>query len=147
VPSGAAENSLQAYGSDLVDYVAFLGTRGVALLSASSDDIRAYLGSLEKQGLPDDCGPAASAVRQFHQLFMARSCNGKYRSHRKKPQGRPLPKSSPSGHWPLLAKGTFHGQKARHSQKAERLHCLLELLAATGSRFRTGGATVRGDVR
>ena len=67
---GAAENSLQAYGRDLTDYVAFLETRGAALLSASSDDIRAYLGSLEKLGFArTTAARRLSAVRQFHQFI------------------------------------------------------------------------------
>ena len=67
---GSAENSLEAYGRDLQHYMGFLEARGGALLSASSEDIRAYLASLEEHGFArTTAARRLSAVRQFHQFI------------------------------------------------------------------------------
>ncbi len=147
---GAAENSLQAYGRDLVDYEVFLGTRGVALLSASSDDIRAYLGSLEEQGFArTTAARRLSAVRQFHQFIhgegLATTNSAAIVESPK--AGRPLPKTLSVEDIDLLlaeARARVSRAEGKARFKAERLHCLLELLAATGLRVsELMGLTVR----
>jgi integrase/recombinase XerD len=147
---GAAENSLQAYGRDLTDYVAFLGERGVALLSASSDDIRAYLGSLEKHGFArTTAARRLSAVRQFHQFIHGEGIvNTNPAAIVESPKaGRPLPKTLSTQDIDLLlaeARARVSGAEGKARFKAERLHCLLELLAATGLRVsELVGLTVR----
>src|SRR6266446_999326 len=46
---GAAKNTLAAYSRDLADLSAELGKPGCAIARASTDDLRAYLGSLAKR--------------------------------------------------------------------------------------------------
>src|SRR6266481_7535581 len=46
---GAAKNTLAAYSRDLADLSAELGKTGCTIARASTDDLRAYLGSLAKR--------------------------------------------------------------------------------------------------
>jgi integrase/recombinase XerD len=147
---GAAENSLQAYGRDLADYVAFLDERGVALLASSSDDIRAYLGSLEKHGFArTTAARRLSAVRQFHQFIHGEGIvMANPAAIVESPKaGRPLPKILSTGDIDLLlveARARVSRAEGKARFKTERLHCLLELLAATGLRVsELVGLTVR----
>jgi len=147
---GAAENSLQAYGRDLAHYVTFLETRGVALLSSSSDNIRAYLVSLEEQGFArTTAARRLSAVRQFHQFIHGEgvvALNPAAIVESPK-AGRPLPKIlSTQDIDLLLAEASVRVSRAEGKArfKTERLYCLLELLAATGLRVsELVGLTVR----
>ena len=147
---GAAENSLQAYGRDLQHYVAFLEARGGALLNASSDDIRAYLASLEEHGFArTTAARRLSAVRQFHQFMHGEglvSANPAAIVESPK-AGRPLPKMLSTQDIDLLlaeAQARVSRAEGKARFKAERLYCLLELLAATGLRVsELVGLTVR----
>jgi integrase/recombinase XerD len=57
---GAGTNTLTAYGRDLADFSAHLGARGSAVATATTDDVRAYLGQLNKRGFA-----AASVARRL----------------------------------------------------------------------------------
>lgn len=147
---GAAENSLQAYGRDLSHYVAFLEARGVGLLSASSDDIRAYLVSLEEQGFArTTAARRLSAVRQFHQFMHGEgnAASNPAAIVESPKAGRPLPKILSTQNIDLLlaeARARVSRAEGKACFKAERLYCLLELLAATGLRVsELVGLTVR----
>jgi integrase/recombinase XerD len=147
---GAAENSLQAYGRDLADYVVFLETRGIGLLSASSDDIRAYLGGLEKHGFArTTAARRLSAVRQFHQFIHGEGIvTANPAAIVESPKaGRSLPKTLSTQDIDLLlteARTRVSRAEGKSRFKAERLYCLLELLAATGLRVsELVGLTVR----
>jgi integrase/recombinase XerD len=147
---GAAENSLQAYGRDLTHYVAFLETRGVALLASSSDDIRTYLMSLEEHGFArTTAARRLSAVRQFHQFMHGEgTVNANPAAIVESPKpGRPLPKTLSVQDIELLlaeARARVSRAEGKARFKAERLYCLLELLAATGLRVsELVGLTVR----
>ena len=147
---GAAENSLQAYGRDLTHYVAFLEARGVAPLSSSSDDIRAYLVSLEEQGFArTTAARRLSAVRQFHQFIHGEGITGSNPAGivESPKAGRPLPRilSTPDINLMLdEARARVGRSEGKTRFKAERLYCLLELLAATGLRVsELVGLTVR----
>ncbi len=153
---GAALNSLQAYGRDLQHYASFLEARSVALLSASSADIRAYLEHLEAQGFArTTAARRLSAVRQFHQFIHGEgivAANPAAIVESPK-AGRPLPKTLSSQDINLLleeAGGRAARADGKARFKAARLHCLLELLAATGLRVSelvglTAGAVTADD--
>ena len=148
---GAAENSLQAYGRDLLHYVAFLEARGAALLSASSDDIRAYLEHLEAQGFArTTAARRLSAVRQFHRFIHGEGMVkvNPAASVESPKAGRPLPKMLSTEDVDRLlaeARGRAAREEGKARFKAMRLHCLLELLAATGLRVsELVGLTVGG---
>ena len=147
---GAAENSLQAYGRDLTHYVVFLETRGVAPLASSSDDIRAYLVSLEEQGFARaTAARRLSAVRQFHQFIHGEGiATSNPAAIVESPKtGRPLPKILSIRDIDLLlaeARARVLRAEGKAQFKATRLYCLLELLAATGLRVsELVGLTVR----
>ena len=69
---GAAANTLEAYRRDLVAYAAGLKARGTGPLGAATDDIRAYLVSLEATGFAATSqARKLSAIRQFHRFLLA----------------------------------------------------------------------------
>jgi integrase/recombinase XerD len=64
--SGAARNTLLAYGRDLVDAADWLGRHGAGLTGASRDDLERYLITLDAQGLARATrARRLSALRQF----------------------------------------------------------------------------------
>ena len=147
---GAAENSLQAYGRDLMHYVTFLEARGASLLASSSDDIRAYLASLEDHGFArTTAARRLSAVRQFHQFVYGEGAVASNPAAivESPKAGRPLPKTLSIQDVNLLlaeARARILTTEGKARFKAERLYCLLELLAATGLRVsELVGLTVR----
>ncbi len=137
---GAARNSILAYGRDLQDYAEFLAARPKDLKSAESDDVRGYLTDLELRGMArTSTARKLSAVKQFH-LFM---------------QGEGLADQNPativegpkkhstlpkvladSGVAKLLSTAADAVIAAEPADRfrAMRMHCLVELLAATGLR-------------
>src|SRR5262249_29715250 len=48
---GAGKNTLAAYGRDLADFAAHLGGAGRSIATASTADLRAYLGALTRRGM------------------------------------------------------------------------------------------------
>ena len=69
---GGAKNTIQAYARDLADYAARLSAAGKTPLDASSEDIRAYLKTLEKRGLKAaSSARKLSSIRQFHRFLLA----------------------------------------------------------------------------
>jgi integrase/recombinase XerD len=130
--------------------VAFLEARGAALLSASSDDIRAYLASLEEHGFArTTAARRLSAVRQFHQFIHGEGLvmTNPAAIVESPKTGRPLPKTLSTPDIDLLlaeAQARVSRAEGKGRFKAERLYCLLELLAATGLRVsELVGLTVR----
>ena len=68
---GAGKNTLAAYGRDLADFTDHLaGRRSVA--TATTDDIRAYLGDLASRGMqPATVARRLSAIRQLYRFLYA----------------------------------------------------------------------------
>lgn len=137
---GAARNTLAAYERDLEAYAAFLSAAGAGLQQASPEHIRNYLASLDAEGLKaSSAARKLSALRQFHNFLYGEGIV------RENPATaidaprlrRPLPKVMTTDDVTRLiataeARITTFTGKAR--LKAVRLHCLLELLYATGLR-------------
>jgi integrase/recombinase XerD len=145
---GSAENSLQAYARDLAHYIDYLGT--IDVLSATSDNIRDYLASLEAQGFArTTAARRLSAVRQFHQFIHGEGIVGaNVAAIVESPKAaRPLPKILSIADIDLMleqARSRVVQSEGKAKFKAERLYCLLELLAATGLRVsELVGLTVR----
>ena len=134
---GARQNTLDAYRRDLNDYGCSLP---VAVSDATPDDIRRYLRGL------DDAGMAASttarrlsAVRQFHRfLFSEGYSDANPATVVEGPtQARALPKVLTHDQVDRLlaaARDQMTLAKGREKLKAARLHCLVELLYASGLR-------------
>ena len=140
VERGARPNTLAAYGRDLRDYTDSLARRGVALEQAQSDDVRGYIRELDAQGLArSTVSRRISALRQLHRFLFAEGYCGHNPAEviaSPKPAA-PLPKVlSVADVDRLIAAASKQAGAARGKArlKAVRLHCLVELLYATGLR-------------
>jgi integrase/recombinase XerD len=137
---GAARNSILAYGRDLEDYGAFLAGKSRDVKTAGSDDVRGYLTDLEARGMArSSTARKLSAIKQFH-LFLqgeglAQQNPATIVEGPKKQMV--LPKTMGESEVEKLlqtAADTVIAAKPGERFKAMRLHCLIELLAATGLR-------------
>ena len=137
---GAARNTLAAYERDLEAYAAFLGSEGTGLQNATSEHIRNYLAALAAEGLKaSSAARKLSALRQFHNFLYG---EGIVRANPATAIDaprlrRPLPKVMTADDVTRLisAAETRAGRMTGKTRlKAVRLHCLLELLYATGLR-------------
>ena len=138
---GAGANTLSAYTHDLADLAQYLGAAKRSILSATTDDLRGYLGSLAKRGLkPSSVARRLSALRQLYRFLYAEGhattdpaavLEGPRR-------GRALPKVlSVNDVDRLLA--CAHAAAGEDSSpmrrlRALRLVCLIEVLYASGLR-------------
>ncbi len=139
---GAARNTLDAYARDLADYLGYLIETGEPACSATPATIRGFLASLDERGLKaSSAARRLSAVRQFHKfLYTEGHAPGDPTASSKGPKReRALPKvmsSDDVDHLLGVAREATaqvdHPPAAR--TRAMRMHCLLELLYATGLR-------------
>jgi integrase/recombinase XerD len=139
---GAGANTLAAYGRDLADFSAHLGARGSAVATATTDDVRAYLGQLNKRGFAAaSVARRLSAIRQLYRFLYAEG-----RRHddpaailEGPKRGRTVPKVLSIAEVDrLLATARLASEAAALSPadqlRAARMTCLIELLYATGLR-------------
>ena len=131
--AGASDNTLAAYDRDLDYYLGFLSSRGMDVLMAGTDDIRAYLADISRQGL----GSASqarrlSSLRRFHKFLYtdglrtdnpAQTLQGPKRS-------RPLPKVLSIDNIGALLSAATEDQKPKNL----RMLCLMDLMYAGGLR-------------
>jgi integrase/recombinase XerD len=136
---GAGKNTLAAYGRDLEDFADHLsGRRSVA--TATTDDIRAYLGELASRGLqPATVARRLSAIRQLYRFLYAEGQRGDDPAAvlEGPKRSRGLPKTLTLGEVDrLLAVAAACDAQAplMVRLRATRLACLVELLYATGLR-------------
>ena len=136
---GAGQNTLAAYGRDLADFTAYL-TAGRSVATATTDDIRAYLGDLASRGMQAaTVARRLSAIRQLYRFLYAEGqrkddpaavLEGPKRA-------RALPKMLTLAEVDrlLAAAGQCDSQAGVAVRlRAARLACLVELLYATGLR-------------
>jgi integrase/recombinase XerD len=134
---GAAQNSLLAYGRDLADYVMHLG---VTPDEAGAEHVRRYLAHLETLGLaPSSAARKLSAIRQFHGFLLSEHiASADPTAAIESPQKRQsLPDVlSAQEIAALLAEAQRQRDAAEGARriKAERLHCMVTLLATGGLR-------------
>lgn len=137
---GAAANTLQAYRRDLEDFLVLVKRRGRDASDASAQDIVAYLTVLADRGLASASrARKLSAVRQFFRFLYADGVRGDDPSAaiESPKQARPLPKVLDVDDVDeLLRTAQRRADAARGAQrvKALRLHCLMEILYASGLR-------------
>lgn len=138
---GARANTLSAYAADLADYTEFLMGKHRGLADVSSDDIRAYLAKLTQEGMkPASVARKLSAIRQLHRFLYAEGKRGDDPASilEGPKRGRALPKVLSIGDVDRLlqsARAAMEADKpALEGARAARLHCLLEVLYATGLR-------------
>lgn len=139
---GAGENTLSAYRRDLEDLSAFLKHAGQGFADASTQTLRDYLADLDTRGFKSSSvARRLSSTRHLFRFLLneriraddpAAILSGPKR-------GRPLPKVlSIADVDRLLTRARelmqAPGQSAAQQVRAARLHCLLEVLYATGLR-------------
>jgi integrase/recombinase XerD len=139
---GAGDNTLDAYRRDLSDFSEYLKAGKQSFISAETQTLRDYLTDLERRGFkPSSAARRLSAMRHLFRFLLneqirtddpASILSGPKR-------GRGLPKVlSISDVDRLLAKAKALADAAEASShelvRATRLHCLLEVLYATGLR-------------
>src|SRR6266436_168941 len=120
---GGAKNTLAAYARDLADFSAALSAAKRSIANASTDDLRAYLGSLGKRGFAaSSMARRLSAIRQLYRFLYAEGRRGDDPSAviEGPKRGRTLPKVLSIAEVDRL--------------RAARLACLMEVLYATGLR-------------
>jgi integrase/recombinase XerD len=137
---GAAPNTLAAYRRDLADFASSLADAGSTVKSATTEDVRRYLGALARRGLrPASVARRLSAIRQLYRFLYAE------RQRKDDPaavlegpkRSRPLPKTLSLAEVDrLLGFAARCDLAAALSERvrAARLACLVELLYATGLR-------------
>ncbi len=138
---GAAANTLAAYRRDLDEFAAFCASHGGRpLAQVSTRDIQAYLHSLAEAGLaPSSRARKLSAVRQLTKFLAAEGLAEEDAAHGLSgpKQGRPLPRTLSVAEVDRLieaARARIAGTSGRERLRAMRMHCLMELLYATGMR-------------
>jgi integrase/recombinase XerD len=139
---GAAENTLSAYRRDLEDYGGFLAAKRIDVASTDPAAIRAYLASLEQKGLrASSAARRLSAVRQFHKFLYVEGFAPTDPTAAATPpkRARAVPKVlSVQEVDRLLATAREQAEVSDaspvQSLRAARMHCLLELLYASGLR-------------
>jgi integrase/recombinase XerD len=138
---GAARNTLEAYRRDLDDYVRFLAARGTTIEVATPANIATYMQEQSKAGLaPASRARRLSAVRQLYKFLVAEEVIDDDPSHKiAAPKlSKPLPKTLSIDEVERLmtvAKTrTDAGLSGRDQWRTLRLHCLVEMLYATGMR-------------
>jgi integrase/recombinase XerD len=139
---GAGENTLAAYGRDLADFSAYLVAKGRPVASAGTDDVRGYLGTLDKRGFAaTSVARRLSAIRQLYRFLFAEG-------HRSDDpaailsgpkRGRTVPKVLSIAEVDRLLEAARVASlapdlTAPERLRAARLNCLIEVLYATGLR-------------
>jgi integrase/recombinase XerD len=142
---GGAANTLAAYRRDLADLAAYLTDRRRTVATATTADLRAYLGELAQRGLAaSSVARRLSAIRQFYRFLYAEGHRGDDPSAilEGPKRGRPLPKILSVAEVDRLIAtarqaAEMPGQPGRPAERlrAQRLLCLIELIYATGLRI------------
>jgi|TARA_R110002124_G_scaffold11597_15_gene55260 integrase/recombinase XerD len=150
--SGAAQNTLLAYGRDLVDYADWLAHRGHEMDAADRQMVEAYLTHCDAQGLSQATrARRLSAIRQIYRFAFEEGWRKDNPAIEIRGPGRAkrLPKTlSTQEVSDLLDAARTQG---RNPQDRLRNTCLMELLYATGMRVSElvslPIAAARGDPR
>ncbi len=132
---GAADNTLAAYRRDLEDYLEWLSDTGRRALTATQQDVEAYLIDCEAQGLASTTrARRLSSIRQYYRFAFEERLRDDNPAIRISGPGRArrLPETlSEEEVDGLLAAARRTGRGARDRV---RNTCLMELLYATGMR-------------
>lgn len=138
---GAAAKTIEAYGRDLGEFLAFLKAKGAGARDASPRQLRTYLAELGRKGLaPTSRARKLSAIRQFFRFLLGEGLRGDDPSSGiDSPKlGRPLPKLLSLKDVENLI-GAAAGAVAASGdgsarRRALRMHALIETIYATGLR-------------
>lgn len=148
---GAARNTLSAYRRDLEDYGAWLAERDADHDGTTRADIEAYLADLDARGMaPATRARRLSALKQYHRFAFTEGWRDDDPAAGIGGPSRPrkLPAALTEDEISRLLRAA-HPQE--ESPGALRVHCLIELLYATGLRVTElvslPVSAVRGDPR
>ena len=147
---GAAPNTLEAYRRDLEDFLNLVKSRGRDAICADGGDIVSYLEAMAQRGLAASSrARKLSAVRQFFRFLYSEGIrrDDPAASIDSPRPGRPLPKVlSVDDVEALLKCAAERAASARGARllKALRLHCLMEVLYASGLRVSELVSLARG---
>jgi integrase/recombinase XerD len=137
---GAEKNTLAAYGRDLADFMAYLAGAKRTVATASTDDLRAYLGALAERGMqPTTMARRLSAMRQLYRFLYA---DGQRKDDpaavlQGPKRNRAIPKTLTLAEVDRLLRAAGRSDPKAPLPtrlRAARLACLVELLYATGLR-------------
>jgi integrase/recombinase XerD len=139
---GAGDNTLSAYTRDLADFSDFLRAAKVSMASADSDHIRNYMAALADRGFAAaSVARKLSAIRQLFRFLYAEGRRGDDPAAilQGPKRGRALPKILSIKDVDRLLETSRASmlddeRPAPERLRAARLHCLLELIYATGLR-------------
>lgn len=138
---GASSNTIEAYRRDLERAQAFCRTTGRQLAEASRQDLRGYLGNLAADGLsPSTRSRHVSSLRQFFKFLILEGLRdddptqGLQAPRHAKPIPRTLTVEEVDKLLAAASAMTTH-TVGRDRLRAVRIHCLLEMLYATGMRI------------
>lgn len=137
---GAARNTLEAYRRDLGDFLNALSARRRDALSAQTRDITDYLDLIAKRNLATASrARRLSAIRQFFRFLYAEGLrpDEPAAAIESPKRNRPLPKILGIDEVDRLlacAEERAGRAPAKRRRAALRLHCLMEVLYATGLR-------------
>ncbi len=137
---GAAPNTLAAYSRDLEDFLAFLARSGVVLANTGPGEVRGYLREIADTGLAATSrARRLSALRQFFRFLLAEHWIDEDPTEGLKGprRARTLPKTLSIKEVDRLlatAEQRVRALRGPERLRALRLHCLLEVLYATGLR-------------
>ena len=140
VERGAAANTIEAYRRDLDDFDQFLERSATPLASAEPADIASYLKAASAAGLsPASRARRLSAVRQLYKFLLAEGqiAADPTVGHTGPRKRRPLPMTlSVAEVDRLIGAAAKRAETAEGPERARalRLHCLLEMIYATGMR-------------
>jgi integrase/recombinase XerD len=149
---GAAQNTLAAYRRDLTHFLSWLAHSGIGPERAARTEIEAYLAALEAAGLaPTTRSRRLSAIRQFYNFALSegwRDDDPAGRISGPRP-ARKLPGALSTSEVDRLLDAAR--QRPGGASGRAQLHCLMELLYATGLRVTElvslPAASARGNPR
>ena len=154
---GASENTLAAYRRDLAGALRAFAARNRPLHAVTRRDVQAHLDDLTEQGLaPASRARHLSTLRQFFRFLDGEGLlrEDPTRGLESPKQDRALPKILSVAEVDILieaARGRTEGVAGRELLRARMIHCLLEMLYATGMRVSELVAlerkTLQGDRR
>jgi integrase/recombinase XerD len=139
---GAGENTLDAYRRDLTDFSDFLGRAEQNLVGAETDMLRDYLADLDTRGFKSSSvARRLSAMRHLFRFLLSERIRtddpAAILSGPKRGRGLPKVLSIPDVDRMLTRAKELtqlEGASPQQRLRAMRLHCLLEVLYATGLR-------------
>lgn len=137
---GASANTLDAYRRDLADLETHLAANGLAIEDAGTRDLKRYISSLADRGLaPASRARKLSSLRQLYKFLLAEGLIDDDPSEGMEgpKRQRALPRTLSVAEVDRLlerARARIDGLAGRERYSALRLHCLVEMLYATGMR-------------